>query len=303
MVSSGTVLTDLDSFSTLSTSIYNQVSSIEGNWEGMSKDNQATKAKDAISTNKEAIFSQLSSFADALNLYERYKQSKQSLSNLKNNYQTAVNNQDASAANHYAAEINNLQSTLNSQKNEIDALLSNVKDISVPDVASLSLMRIPGQRGDFVNYYQYNYRESYGYGTTIASAGCGPTSMAMVLTAVTGDEVTPVEAANWSLQHGYRVEGNGTAWAYFDAIADAYGIECDQMGISSNNIISNLQEGKYVIASMGPGHFTKGGHFIVLTGISEDGRITVADPNSEQRSNQTWDVNTIVNEGKQIWAI
>mgnify|MGYP003483381476 FL=1 len=54
---------------------------------------------------------------------------------------------------------------------------------------------------------------------------------------------------------------------------------------------------------MGPGHFTKGGHFIVLTGISEDGRITVADPNSEQRSNQTWDVNTIVNEGKQIWAI
>ena len=303
MVSSGTVLSNLDSFNSISTSIYEQVSSVEGNWEGMSKDNQTTSAKDVISTNKEAIFSQLSSFADALNLYENYQRTKQTIDNLRNNYQTAVNNQDATSANHYATEINNQQSILNSQKSEIDALLSNVKGINVPDATALTLISMPGQRGEFVNYYQYNYRESYGYGTTIASAGCGPTSMAMVLTAVTGEEVTPVEAANWSLQHGHRVEGNGTAWSYFGAISDAYGIECEQMGVSTDNIVSNLKEGKYVIASMAPGHFTKGGHFIVLTGITEDGKITVADPNSESRSNQTWDVNIIVNEGKQLWAI
>jgi hypothetical protein len=54
--------------------------------------------------------------------------------------------------------------------------------------------------------------------------------------------------------------------------------------------------------SMGPGHFTKGGHFIVLRGTTEDGRIIVADPNSETRSKQTWDVSVFLNEGKQLWA-
>ena len=44
--------------------------------------------------------------------------------------------------------------------------------------------------GEFVHYYQYNYKDSYGYGTTIASSDCGPTAMAMVLTKMTGKKVS-----------------------------------------------------------------------------------------------------------------
>ena len=44
---------------------------------------------------------------------------------------------------------------------------------------------------------------------------------------------------------------------------------------------------------MSAGHFTSGGHFIVLTGI-KDGKITVADCGSRQRTKQTWSLDLIV---------
>ncbi|MBQ2910455.1 MAG: C39 family peptidase [Bacilli bacterium] len=302
MVSSGQVLADLDSFNQTSTNIYNQISSLDGVWKGMSKDRQVVNAEDTLAYHKDTISEQLSSLVDALNLYEKYQQIKNNIDFYYTEYNNAVNNSDATLVSYYTSEINKQHELLNSQKKEINNILAAINASVLPDAQPLSLVRF-SRKGDFVNYYQYNYQESYGYGTTIASSGCGPTAMAMVLTALTGEEVTPVEAANWSMEHGHRIKDNGTAWAYFEDIADAYGVECEQMGVSRDNIINNLSEGKYVIAVVGPGHFTKGGHYIVLTGITEDGKITVADPNSETRSQQTWDVNIFLNEGRQLWAI
>ena len=155
---------------------------------------------------------------------------------------------------------------------------------------------------DFINYYQYDYKNSYGYGTTISSSGCGPTSAAMVLSYLTDEEVTPVETAQWSLDNGYRVKNNGTSWTYFESIAEEYGVTCESMNVTKENIISNLEKGKPIIMSMRPGHFTNSGHYIVLTGITEDNKITVADPNSEKRSNMTYDVDVFVKEGKRQWV-
>lgn len=302
MISSGTVLSDLDSFNQISTTIYNQVAALDGSWKGLSKDRQVVNAEDTIAYYKDTIFEQLSTLADAVALYEQYQQLKQNIDYCYTQYNDAVNKSDATLVQYYVSEINKKHEQLNSQKKEINSLLSSINSAVLPDAQPLNLVRF-SRKGEFVNYYQYNYQESYGYGTTIASSGCGPTAMAMVLTAVTGEEVTPVEAANWSMENGHRIKDNGTAWAYFEDIADAYGIECEQMGVSRDNIINNLSEGKYVIAVVGPGHFTSGGHYIVLTGITEDGKITVADPNSEKRSQQTWDVNIFLNEGRQLWAI
>ena len=53
---------------------------------------------------------------------------------------------------------------------------------------------------------------------------------------------------------------------------------------------------------MGPGHFTSAGHFIVLTDVDENGQITVADPGSEERSNQTWDKDLVASEAVQMWS-
>lgn len=47
---------------------------------------------------------------------------------------------------------------------------------------------------------------------------------------------------------------------------------------------------------------TSTGHFIVLRGITEEGRILINDPNSEKLSRKTWDINIIISESKGMWA-
>ena len=42
-----------------------------------------------------------------------------------------------------------------------------------------------------------------------------------------------------------------------------------------------MSSGKYVIANPQHGIFTRSGHFIVLRGLTSDGKILVADPNKE----------------------
>lgn len=295
MVSVGTINSDAEEITVVFNKYNECINSINDNvWQGSSKNNFVTKTSEFVSAFSSPIESQMSMLSSAVSLYEKYKEKKEQKKVLENNYNNAVANEDSESASRYANEIANISSDLESLKQQIESKLSEICGIKLSS---------GGAKGDFVNYYQTDYGNvSYGYGTSIASSGCGPTSMAMVLTYLTGEEVDPPEAAEWSLEHGHRVQGNGTAWSYFDAISEEYGIECEQAGVSRNNIVSSLEEGETVIMSMGPGHFTRGGHFIVLTGITEDGKITVADPNSKTRSEQTWDPSVFVNEGKQMWS-
>ena len=50
---------------------------------------------------------------------------------------------------------------------------------------------------------------------------------------------------------------------------------------------------------MWPGHFTASGHFIVLRGLDEDGKVVVADPSSQKRSEVSWDFQLIVDEAAE----
>jgi hypothetical protein len=44
--------------------------------------------------------------------------------------------------------------------------------------------------------------------------------------------------------------------------------------------VDSLSSGKLVVVIMGKGHFTSSGHFIVLCGVTSEGKILVADPAS-----------------------
>lgn len=296
MVSTSIVNSDAEEINTLFNKYKNCINDINENiWQGASKNNLESKAGEFVGEYAPQISSQMSSLSSAITMFLKYKDLKERKKRVEASYNNAVANEETEQASMYQNELNNINVELENLKKQIESTLESICSINLSGKSF-------NAKGDFVNYYQYNYSDSYGYGTSIASAGCGPTSMAMVLTYLTGEEVTPPEAADWSLDNGHRVKGNGTAWSYFDAISDEYGIECEQSGVSTNNIVSSLKDGETVIMSMGPGHFTKGGHYIVLTGITDDGKITVADPNSEKRSEQTWDPSVFVNEGKQMWS-
>ena len=309
MISSSAVSGDASSTKDLFSTYTSEIASLENDdvWSGKSQQNAISQAEKFISTYSSPLDSQFSDFEQAASKYKEWETAKKNLENAEKDLSEAKtkksNNPDLNVdLSLYERNVKKYKEEKDKLDKEIKKLLESVAskklDISQETVKTPNSYKLY----DFVNYYQYNYHQSYGYGTTIANAGCGPTSMSMVLTYLLGETHDPVEIANWSLKRGYHYPGQGTAWSFFKSCSDAYGIECEQMGVSKNNIIRSLQAGKTVIMSMGPGHFTSGGHYIVLRGLTKDGKIIVADPASEKRTNQTWDISVFLNEGKQVWA-
>lgn len=136
---------------------------------------------------------------------------------------------------------------------------------------------------------------------TISSSACGPTSMAMVARSF-GYPVTPMDTAQYALDNGYRTANSGTGWGFFGSIAkNKYSLETKEHA-TAKSAIEELNKGNPVIASMGPSTFTKGGHYIVLSGTNNNGEILVNDPASTKRTNVAWTPEIFSKEGKHFWS-
>ena len=123
------------------------------------------------------------------------------------------------------------------------------------------------------------------YGTgSIADCGCGPTAFAMVASYLTGSTITPVDAVAWC-GNSYYKPGAGTYWSYFQAAASHFGCGSVTQTMDANAVLQALSEGRPVISSQGPGLFTSAGHFIVLRGLTADGKVLVNDPNDSESKN------------------
>lgn len=167
------------------------------------------------------------------------------------------------------------------------------------EFSSSKLLEIPlylQYKGDWAGF-------TYGNGT-IQKNGCCPTCLAMVLSYLRQEIIYPDDVAGWA-GNKYYVNGAGTAWSIFPVVYAKWGVRCTDIGKSQELLISALREGKPVIASMGPGTFTKGGHFIVLSGITADGKIKVNDPNDsalKNHINTRFEVSLILREAKNMWV-
>ena len=156
-----------------------------------------------------------------------------------------------------------------------------------------------GNSKDVVYFSQYDSRwgsQMYGKTNTIAGAGCGPSSLAICISTLTNKTVTPPEVCAWSVKTGHRCEGSGSYHSLIPDGAAHWGVPCRGIGQSKKQLVQALQDGKLVIAIMSQGHFTRGGHFIVLRGITSQGKILVADCASYERSQKEWDISIFLNE-------
>ena len=138
------------------------------------------------------------------------------------------------------------------------------------------------------------------YGTdNIGGYGCGPTSMSIVVSSLTNNVVDPIEMSEWAYQNGGWCSKSGSYHSLIPNAAKAWGLPVEGCTASEpQRILDALGSGKLVVAIMTKGHFTSGGHFIVLRGV-QDGNILVADPASYTRSQQTWDLSIILNEASK----
>ena len=100
------------------------------------------------------------------------------------------------------------------------------------------------------------------------------------------------------MENGWYIDGVGTSWSLMTDGAEQLGVHGMNIEITEDVILDQLTQGHPCICSMRPGDFTKGGHFIVLTGIDENGRVIINDPNSPHNSEIHWDMDRI----KQSWS-
>lgn len=147
---------------------------------------------------------------------------------------------------------------------------------------------------------RWGYRK---YGDTVMGiSGCGPTCLSMVAIYLLNDTAKdPAWMANFSTKNGHCVPGNGTAWTLMSEGAGKLGLKVTELPLDKNRMLRELDAGNPIICVMGPGDFTTTGHFIVLTG-TKDGKFTVNDPNSAQRSKKLWSYEQISGQIRNIWA-
>ncbi len=150
-----------------------------------------------------------------------------------------------------------------------------------------------------------------GENSTIRDSGCGPTAAAMLLSTLTGKNITPEDTCKWSVDHGYKALGNGTYYAYFAPQFAAYGIKCWQLNwvnayhnpkaTSFDETVKYLKQGYYAIALMKKGTWTGGGHFVVLWWA--DGKVRINDPASTRDNRVNGNLATFKNEAAYFWIV
>ena len=148
--------------------------------------------------------------------------------------------------------------------------------------------------------------ERWGYsqyaGELMGLSGCGPTCLSMVCLYLLDDaSYTPEYIAEFATENGYSVSGNGSSWTLISEGGEKLGLDVIEIPLDENRIIRNLEVGNPIICVMGPGFFTSTGHFIVMTEY-EDGYVKVNDPNSPNRSEQTWKLTEVMEQIRNLWV-
>ena len=145
----------------------------------------------------------------------------------------------------------------------------------------------------------------------IGRYGCGPAVMAMAIYSLTGKETDPAQIAQAAVSGGHWAKKSGSYLSIVPCLAEEFNLNSEIISKKTpESLEETLLSGKLLVALMGPGHFTKGGHFILIRGITLNGTLLVADPNSRDRSLQEWDAQLLLDElssstahGAPLWSL
>lgn len=166
----------------------------------------------------------------------------------------------------------------------------------------------------FAIYDQYDTQwadKPYGGSATIGESGCGPSAMAMIITALTGQVVTPLDTATYGAANGTTANdgAGGSNWNIQTVLGDHWGLKTTNISADINSINTALQGGALIITSgSGSAPFTSGGHYIVIRAVTAGGKWLVGDSNGSkgtENSKTEWDPETILNgiaEGN-VWSV
>ena len=147
-------------------------------------------------------------------------------------------------------------------------------------------------------------------GSNIRSSGCGPTALAIVISTLTGEAVTPELTGRFAISGGHYVKGKGTSHAFPAAAAVHWGLSVVRVKRERmNEVVKGLKEGKMAVVICAENTISgSSGHYIVLTGVTESGYLIIADPGSRTRTGNLYSPATIQSYARDltdgsIWLI
>ena len=157
--------------------------------------------------------------------------------------------------------------------------------------------------GKIYKFYQTDYPQKFCGNQTISHSGCGPTSMAVVVSSLLKEKHDPVELSKFSCDNGYcgKVEGQGCYASLFDAAAKKYGLNSSTISVSNKEeIMSKLNGGKTMFIALmtptGTPFALTAPHFIVIYGTDGNGKVSIWDPyESHGVNDKTWDFDKYFN--------
>ena len=138
----------------------------------------------------------------------------------------------------------------------------------------------------------------------MAISGCGPTSLAICVSSLSGTLIDPLEMCDWCYEKGVWIPGEGGLHSLPPTVCAEFGLSCELTdGSNPQTLINALSSGKLIVTLVGPGHFTTSGHFLVLRDVTSTGKILVADCGNSANNNVEWDMSIILDEGRPLFWI
>ena len=221
------------------------------------------------------------------------------------NLSNAINGVSVSSELPSAAIFSNLKtalvSTINSEVNDLITRLENSKRIlrEYDEEAAMLFTFFDNGiiNGDFeftemplldqTDYTNIKYSQG-----TVATSGCGITSVCMVASYFTGNLYTPEDLAAMANKSASNNIDRMT-WA-----ADYVGLKwyCNE-NTSTNDLKQMLSEGKTVIILV-----KNSSHFVVCKGITEDGKILVNDPYGPWAKDEPYTLNDLKMSCGKTWV-
>lgn len=150
--------------------------------------------------------------------------------------------------------------------------------------------------------------KSYG-SSTIGEAGCGPAAMAMAITALTGQTVTPDQAAEFAENNNIFVDGRGSSHQIVGTLSEHWGLKAEGITNPDSAKINEIlrSNGLVIAVANGDAPYTSLGHFIVIRAVKENGMLLVGDSNGlgggMANSAKEWDPSSILVNGVTMWAV
>lgn len=215
------------------------------------------------------------------------------VSDIKRNYKAY---QEKKALEEKLAKERETQERLAAEKalQKEDTILSNENNNSKYDFKV-------GKSFQYMSQHDPRWKDtSFGNGDSIDVHGCGPTSLAMLVTNLTSSVLTPEEAAFFSYDRNLYIPGSGSSHSIFLKSLPEFGIKTSSFNTYSEEAIrKELKKGNMFAVLMRYGTFSSStGHYILLLGIDENGDVIIADSNSVANSKKSWNLSLILNEAK-----